>query len=146
MAADVKKSGFADWQTYYMQFARSWTANPDKPIDRRVGCEERPHPGSCSLMERNPYFLAVDAQGNQLPYIDKVTHRLYQASAPDVLTLRVTNGEIDMQYRQMSIANLPVYKAGEAKGDYKTVLGALASHVALQLQPDDQEQTARRVL
>jgi peptide/nickel transport system substrate-binding protein len=34
-----------------------------------------------------------------------------------------------MQYRLMSISNLPVYKAGEAKGDYKVVLGALASHV-----------------
>jgi peptide/nickel transport system substrate-binding protein len=73
----------------------------------------------------------VDAQGQQLPYIDKVTHRLYQASAPDVLTLRITNGEIDMQYRLLSIANLPVYKAGEAKGDYKMVLGVNASHVCL---------------
>ena len=128
LEADIKKRGFADWQTYYMQFVRSWTANPDKPT---IGAwvAKNDHTQELFTMERNPYFWAVDAQGNQLPYIDKVTHRLYQASAPDVLTLRVTNGEIDMQYRQMSIANLPVYKAGEAKGDYKTVLGALASHV-----------------
>ena len=97
-------------------------------------------------MERNPYFFAVDQEGNQLPYIDKVTHRLYQASAPDVLTLRVTNGEIDMQYRLMSIANLPLYKAGEAKGDYKTVLGVTRQSRRHLTQPDDQEQAARRVL
>jgi peptide/nickel transport system substrate-binding protein len=128
LAADVKKRGFADWQTYYLQFARSWTANPDKPS---IGAwvSKNDHTQEVFQMERNPYFWAVDAQGNQLPYIDKVTHRLYQASAPDVLTLRVTNGEIDMQYRLMSISNLPVYKAGETKGDYKTLLGALASHV-----------------
>ena len=46
--ADVKKRGFADWQTYYLQFARSWTANPDKPVTWCVGCQERPHPRSVS--------------------------------------------------------------------------------------------------
>jgi peptide/nickel transport system substrate-binding protein len=128
--ADVKKSGFADWQTYYMQFKRSWTANPDKPT---IGgwVAKNDHTSELFTIERNPYFFAVDPQGNQLPYIDKVTHRLYQASAPDVLTLRVTNGEIDMQYRQMQIANLPVYKASETKGDYKTILGLVASHVCV---------------
>jgi len=128
LAADVKKRGFADWQTYYMQFARQWNMNPDRPtLGAWVG--KNTLTDEIFTMERNPYFFAVDSQGNQLPYIDKVTHRVYQASAPDVLTLRVTNGEIDMQYRLMSIANLPVYKAGETKGDYKTILGALASHV-----------------
>jgi peptide/nickel transport system substrate-binding protein len=130
LAADIKKSGFADWQTYYMQYKRSWTANPEKPT---IGAwvAKNDHTSELFTMERNPYFWAVDSDGKQLPYIDKVTHRLYQASAPDVLTLRVTSGEIDMQYRLLSITNLPVYKAGETKGDYKMLLGALASHVAL---------------
>ena len=128
--ADIKKRGFTDWQTYYMQFARSWTANPDRPS---IGAwiAKNDHGQEILRMERNPYFWAVDAQGNQLPYIDVVTHRLYAASAPDVLTLRITSGEIDMQFRQLSISNLPVYKAGEAKGDYKTILGVNANHVAL---------------
>ena len=130
LAADIKKSGFADWQTYYLQFKRSWTANPEKPT-LGAWMATNTHTSELFTMERNPYFWAVDAQGQQLPYIDKVTHRLFQASAPDVLTLRITNGEVDMQYRLLSIANLPVYKAGEAKGDYKMVLGVNASHVCL---------------
>jgi len=83
------------------------------------------------LMERNPYFFAVDEQGQQLPYIDKVTHRLFES--PEVLNLWITNGEIDMQYRHMQIGNLALYKSAEAKGDYKTLLGISASHVAMQL-------------
>ena len=122
LAADVKKRGFADWQTYYYTFIRSWTANPDKPT-LAAWMAKNDHTSELFTMERNPYFWAVDAQGNQLPYIDTVTHRLFQASAPDVFTLRITNGEIDMQYRLTTISNLPVYKAGEAKGDYKTLLG-----------------------
>ncbi len=128
LAADIKKRGIADWQTYYMTFVRSWTANPDKPT---IGAwvAKNDHTSELFTIERNPYFWAVDAQGNQLPYIDKVTHRLYQASAPDVLTLWITNGEIDMQARQLQLATLPAYKASETKGDYKMLLGVNASHV-----------------
>jgi len=45
----------------------------------------------------------------------------------------VTNGEIDMQYRQMTVGDIPLYKASEEQGDYKTNFGILASHEALQL-------------
>jgi peptide/nickel transport system substrate-binding protein len=83
------------------------------------------------VMERNPYFFAVDGQGNQLPYIDKITHRLFENT--EMKNLWVTNGEIDMQYRHMSIGDLALYKSGEAKGDYKTVMGIGAGHVAMQL-------------
>jgi peptide/nickel transport system substrate-binding protein len=38
-----------------------------------------------------------------------------------------------MQYRHTSIANLALYKSGEAKSDYKTILGISAGHVAMQL-------------
>jgi peptide/nickel transport system substrate-binding protein len=132
LAAAVKAKGSADWQTYYMQFARQWTANPDRPT---LGPWKAANDYSKDpfVMERNPYFFGVDPQGRQLPYMDKVTHRLYQAASPEVLNLWLTNGEIDMQYRQLSIGNLPLYKSGEAKGDYKTILGISASHVAMQL-------------
>ena len=128
--AAIKARGSPDWQTYYLQFARSWTANPNKPS---IGAwvSKNDHTQEIFRMERNPYFWAVDSAGLQLPYIDTVTHRLFASSAPDVLTLRVTNGEIDFQYRLLQLNNLPVYKAGEAKGDYKVVLGVNASHVVL---------------
>jgi peptide/nickel transport system substrate-binding protein len=128
--ADVKKRGFPDWQSYYSSFVHSWTANPDKPS---IGAfvSKNDHGQEIFQMERNPYFWAVDSAGLQLPYIDTVTHRLFASSAPDVLTLRVTNGEIDFQYRLLQLNNLPVYKAGETKGDYKVVLGVNANHVVL---------------
>ncbi|MDH7487136.1 MAG: ABC transporter substrate-binding protein [Anaerolineae bacterium] len=127
---DVKARGFADWQTYYMQFARQWTANPERPLVsawRALG----PLSTEMFVMERNPYFFAVDQEGNQLPYIDKITHRLFENQ--EVKNLWVTNGEIDMQYRHMTIADLALYKSGEAQGDYKVLLGIMASHVAMQL-------------
>ena len=46
-------------------------------------------------MERNPYFFGVDADGNQLPYIDNINHRLFETN--DVFDLWIINGEIDFQ-------------------------------------------------
>jgi len=130
LEADIKQRGFDSWQNYYMQFARQWTANPNRPslgawLSKGALSKEM------FVMERNPYFFAVDPDGNQLPYIDRITHRLFES--PEVLNLWVTNGEVDMQYRHMSIANYSLYKSGEAKGDYKVVLGIMASHIAMQL-------------
>jgi peptide/nickel transport system substrate-binding protein len=130
LEADVKARGFDSWQRYYQDFATNWYSNPARPslmpwLAKGALSKE------LFVMERNPYFFAVDEQGNQLPYIDKVTHRLFENA--EVKNLWVTNGEIDMQNRHMSIADLALYKASEAKGDYKTLLGISAGHVAIQL-------------
>jgi len=130
LEADVKERGFTDWQTYYMQFARQWNMNPDRPT-LGAWVAKGTLNDELFVIERNPYFFAVDEEGQQLPYIDKLTHRLFESN--EVLNLWVTNGEIDMQYRHMQEANLPLYKQGEAQGDYKVVLGVLASHVGMQL-------------
>lgn len=43
---------------------------------------------------RNPYFFAVDPQGNQLPYIDRV---LTETRSADLAGLALANGEVSMQ-------------------------------------------------
>lgn len=70
-------------------------------------------------MERNPYFFAVDADGNQLPYIDRVTHRLFDQ--PDVFNLWITNGEIDFQNRHVALSNFTLFKESEEAGDYRVL-------------------------
>jgi len=130
LAAEVKAKGFDSWDRYYLDYASQWYANPERPslmpwLAKGALSKE------VFTMERNPYFFAVDEQGQQLPYIDKVTHRMFENQ--EVKNLWVTNGEIDMQYRHMVIGDLALYKSAEAKGDYKTLLGTSASHVAMQL-------------
>jgi peptide/nickel transport system substrate-binding protein len=67
-------------------------------------------------MERNPYFWAVDSEGNQLPYIDKISMTL--AENLEVLNLRAIAGEYDVQERHVSLSNLPVFLENQEKGDY----------------------------
>ncbi len=51
---------------------------------------------------RNPYYFAVDEQGNQLPYIDRL-----QLEAVDsmMLPLSVSSGRADMQFRYIRFDN-----------------------------------------
>lgn len=81
------------------------------------------------VMERNPYFAQVDSAGNQLPYVDKITHLLFEA--PDAFGSRVIAGEVDYQARHVSLGNFTLFKEAEEQGDYRVLLGVAAGHVGL---------------
>lgn len=82
------------------------------------------------VMERNPYFYQVDSEGNQLPYVDKISHLLFES--PDAFSTRIVAGEVDYQARHVSIGNFTLFKENEAKGDYRVLLGVTANHIAFQ--------------
>ena len=69
---------------------------------------------------RNPYYWKVDTEGNQLPYIDRQV-RLLLGEA-EVVILNVQAGSIDYGFYNLEVSDLPVLKAGEAEGDYTTIL------------------------
>lgn len=129
LEAAAKEAGFETWAQYY-EDRGYWYMNPERPS---VGPWVSKNPLSDEIfeMERNPYFFAVDEAGNQLPYIDKVTHRLFDQ--PDVFNLWVTNGEIDFQNRHVALSNFTLFKESEEAGGYQVLIGNSAGHVALQL-------------
>ena len=56
--------------------------NPERPtLDPWIVADE-PYVGGATrvVMERNPYFWQVDAEGNQLPYIDRVVAPIRRTS------------------------------------------------------------------
>jgi peptide/nickel transport system substrate-binding protein len=119
MAADKKLPG---WQALWGDAGNQrgpvnfWFINPDLPVLHSWKTTV-PAPGDPHVMERNPYYWWVDAEGNQLPYIDRVEHAFYQNS--EVLNLWVAQGKIDEQGRGMSAASYTFYKENEPKGGYK---------------------------
>ena len=72
------------------------------------------------LLERNPYYYAVDTAGNQLPYFDQVQFTL--AENLEVINLRAMAGEYDEQERHIDLGKLPVLLDNQAKGNYKVHL------------------------
>ncbi len=129
LQAQVEEAGFNSWEEYYTD-RRWWYLNPDLPsIGPWISKNELSN--ELFLMERNPYFFGVDSDGNQLPYIDDVAHRLFETN--DVFDLRIINGEIDFQARHVNIGNFTLYKENEESGDYKVFLGSASGHSAIQL-------------
>jgi len=119
LRARVQEAGLDSWDGYYTQM-NNWQLNPERPV-------EYPWVPTTSmsdelfLMERNPYYFAVDPEGQQLPYIDVVQHRLF--STPDVFNMWVINGEMDLHYRHVSVANYTLFKENEENGDYRVYHG-----------------------
>ncbi|MBL8698136.1 MAG: ABC transporter substrate-binding protein [Alphaproteobacteria bacterium] len=70
-------------------------------------------------LRRNPYFVGVDSDGNQLPYFDEVRFT-YFADA-QALNLAAIAGDFDMQERHINMTNYPVFKDQEKTGKYKVI-------------------------
>jgi peptide/nickel transport system substrate-binding protein len=127
--AAIAEAGFESWTQLYVD-RNHWYLNPDRP-SLGPWIAKNQLSNELFLMERNPYFFAVDPEGNQLPYIDNVTHRLFEQD--DVFNLWIINGEIDFQNRHVNIGNFTLFKENEENGDYTVYIGASSSHMALQL-------------
>ncbi len=73
------------------------------------------------ILERNPYYYAVDTAGNQLPYIDRIEVNMVEDL--EVIKLKILNGEADMQVRPyLATSDLSMMKKGEASGNFKVLL------------------------
>jgi peptide/nickel transport system substrate-binding protein len=80
----MSANGVSTWQELWYESGPGdgrgvinfWFRNPEVPIINAWKAMnsplEDPH-----IMQRNPYYHAVDPEGNQLPYIDGITHALF---------------------------------------------------------------------
>ncbi|MGC9522723.1 MAG: ABC transporter substrate-binding protein [Anaerolineae bacterium] len=129
LQAKIDEAGFGSW-TELFEDRNWWYLNRERPmfspwLAKNSLAEE------LFLMERNPYYFGVDPEGNQLPYLDTVSHRLFES--PEVFNLWIVNGEIDFQARHVQLDNFTLYKENEESADYKVFIGNSAGHQALQL-------------
>lgn len=120
LAAAARSFNVAAWTDLWGSkgAATAWWSNPDLPV-LTAWKVETPPPADTVVMVRNPYYYAVDQAGNQLPYIDRIEHRLFQD--PETLNLMIAQGQLDMQDRHLSLANYTFYKENEERGGYHTV-------------------------
>ncbi|MEO8714838.1 MAG: ABC transporter substrate-binding protein [Acetobacteraceae bacterium] len=110
----AKAAGFDNW-LQFVHFKKDWSLNPELPT---LGPWKTVQPINTQvwLLERNPYYYAVDSAGNQLPYMDRVQLSLVQDL--EVINLRAMAGEYDLQERHIDLAKLPVILENRKKGNY----------------------------
>ena len=116
LAADAKQNGWQANIKSKMQYA----ANPDLPVVYPWVVKIPATDPTSFVIERNPYSIWVDTDGQQLPYIGTVQHTAVQST--DALTLKATSGELDFMELQFNTAQLPVLIQNEARGGYKVAL------------------------
>lgn len=90
--------------------------NPDLPVIA-PWTTKKPASNAQMLQERNPYYFQVDKEGNQLPYMDAITHEFFENQ--ESFNLMLVGGKIDVQFRHVQLKDFTLLKENEAKGNYK---------------------------
>jgi peptide/nickel transport system substrate-binding protein len=111
----VKESKFDNWVRLIL-FKNDWALNPELPV-LSPWKTVTPINTPTWTLERNPYSIWVDTEGNQLPYIDRVVLTL--AENLEVLNLRAIAGEYDLQERHVDLGKVPVILENQQRGGYK---------------------------
>jgi len=113
----VQAGSFKSWTELF--FSRATPAqNPERPtMAAWVPVSRVSDP--VFTIRRNPYYVGVDKDGNQLPYIDEV--RFTYFADQQALNLAAIAGDFDMQERHIQMTNYPVLKEQERTGKYRVL-------------------------
>jgi peptide/nickel transport system substrate-binding protein len=110
----AKAAGFDGWLSY-IKSRWDWHLNPELPV---LAPWKTVSPANTPtwVLERNPFYYGIDSQGNQLPYIDRISMAL--AENLEVVNLRAIAGQFDLQERHTGLSKLPVFLENRTKGNY----------------------------
>ncbi len=94
-------------------------------------------------LERNPYYCAVDTDGNQLPYCDNYVFPF--AGTQENAVLMAIAGQIDVGIRNMQLfESLPTLRENEERGDYRLLFWpgtsfTTGNHITINFRLEDEE-------
>ena len=115
--ADAKAAGYDSWVQLYG--ARDFPhENPEIPVLNAWYPTGSILKDDIVVFKRNPYYVGVDSEGNQLPYIDTITH-FHLPGNQERLNLMLLGGELDFQAFGVNNADIPLFKEGEERGGYR---------------------------
>jgi peptide/nickel transport system substrate-binding protein len=114
----VSDAGLESWPVFFLR-QNDWTVNPDLPTLSPWKTRSPANTDTWAL-ERNPYSIWVDTDGNQLPYIDEIVMSL--AENAELINLRAVAGEYDFQARHIRLLTLPVLLDNREQGNYSVSL------------------------
>jgi peptide/nickel transport system substrate-binding protein len=105
-------------------YGGDWLGNVEGYPCLHAWCPTTVVPGERTIWTRNPYYWKVDAEGNQLPYIDTVDVRL--VSEKEVRVLELSQGKSEASFRGTDDpTDIPFLLEQAEAGDYYLHPGAV---------------------
>ena len=112
----TKKYSQDTWAALFL-FMRECYNNPDVPTMWPWKLQTAFGRNTRVTAKRNPYYIKVDPEGNQLPYIDTYAQEL--ATDNEVLVLKALNGELDWQEQWINAPkNKSIFYDNQDKGKF----------------------------
>lgn len=116
----AQEAGFEEWHQLYKKLKRSLQSShqanlPGKPTLMSYVITDKTE--TRIVYERNPYYWAVDTEGHQLPYVDKVVANFLNDNK--MIDGKIISGEADFVGLHTTTTSMPLYKRYEKKGNYR---------------------------
>jgi peptide/nickel transport system substrate-binding protein len=118
VSKQAKDAGFDTWDKYFGD-RNDYQNNPDLPTMGPWMLVTKGAGATQLVLDRNPYFWAVDPNGNQLPYIDQCVVNIVEST--DIVNMKAVSGEFEVQMAAVmeNFGNYPLYAKNAAAGNYK---------------------------
>ena len=118
LAKMVSDAGFTTWTQLFMDKALP-ISNPARPSMAAWVPFQSTVSDPIFTIRRNPYYIGVDPEGNQLPYIDEVQFRFFADA--QALNFAAVAGEFDFQARHIQMPNYPVLVENAERSGYRVI-------------------------
>ncbi len=119
--AEAIAAGYDEWTLQFKAYYNKWkdavtaTAKGLQVPTLESHILEIASDGQSRKFIANPYYFKVDTAGNQLPYIDRHNERFLEKQ---IWTLEMISGNVDQKSQNVDLADFPLIKENEARGDY----------------------------
>jgi peptide/nickel transport system substrate-binding protein len=129
----VRQAGARNWAQLHNRMDNQYrNDNPDLPTLEPWVAQTRP-PSDRFVFVRNPYYHRIDADGRQLPYIDRVIVNIVDGR---ILPAKTGAGESDLQARGLNFNNYTFLRQAAKRNDFHVDLWRTARGAQLALYPN----------
>src|ERR671919_555838 len=133
LAATIQETQARDWAQLHGRNDDMYKfENPELPTLQPWQLATPP-PAERFVFERNPYFHRVDANGQQLPYIDRVVLEVVDNK---LVPIKTGAGETDLQARGLFFKHYTFLKESEERSQLATHLWPTATGAHLAIYPN----------
>lgn len=115
--ANLTKYGLSDWVRLFKD-RMDGQINPEFPMMGPWILKTDAATSNQLIFERNPYYWAVDTEGNQLPYIDTCIINIVESA--DVAKMKAIAGEFDLAFAciQENFSDYPLFAEHAEEQNY----------------------------